>query len=226
MTYSLSYVYVHFLTPPPPWRWRRQSPPKRWYPTQPRKPLTEPSSSWKPHVSLLWCLCRLWCCNGVGSAHREGCAAPRAADGVAPDHSEVRVPWRVRTSWVRQVPERVPTVRWLRARGQRLLPGDATQWQKFWPSQQTALWHVTCARVLFDSGFFYTNFFCLFTTASRPALGPTQPPIQWVPGAWSWPLTFIHTQAKNEWNYTSILPQAFIAWCLVQRRGTSSWHCT
>jgi hypothetical protein len=41
----------------------------------------------------------------------------------------------------------------------------------------------------------------LFTTASIPALGPTQPPIQGVPGnlssvkkvpgVWSWPLTFI-----------------------------------
>jgi hypothetical protein len=40
----------------------------------------------------------------------------------------------------------------------------------------------------------------LFTSASKPALGPTQPPIQWVPGtvpgvraagAWSWKLTSI-----------------------------------
>jgi len=26
----------------------------------------------------------------------------------------------------------------------------------------------------------------LFTIASRPALGPTQPPIQWLPGAFPW----------------------------------------
>jgi len=43
--------------------------------------------------------------------------------------------------------------------------------------------------------------FILFTTVSRMALGPTQPPIQWVlggsfsegevVGAWGWPLTSI-----------------------------------
>jgi len=39
-------------------------------------------------------------------------------------------------------------------------------------------------------------FFFLYITASRPVLGPTQPPSQWVPGGkvsgeWSWPLTSI-----------------------------------
>jgi hypothetical protein len=29
------------------------------------------------------------------------------------------------------------------------------------------------------------RFFSIFATASRPVLGPTQPPIQWVPGALS-----------------------------------------
>jgi hypothetical protein len=38
------------------------------------------------------------------------------------------------------------------------------------------------SRVLFPAG--AGNFF-LFTTASRTALGPTQPPIQWVPEAFS-----------------------------------------
>jgi hypothetical protein len=47
--------------------------------------------------------------------------------------------------------------------------------------------------------------FILFATASRPALAPTQPPIQqWAPGAlyvggkaaeaWSWPLTSISAE--------------------------------
>jgi hypothetical protein len=59
----------------------------------------------------------------------------------------------------------------------------------------------------------------LFTTASKPALGPTQPPIQWVPG-----VLFIGTKrpgreadhsppsnadVKNAWSYTSTPPIHF-----------------
>jgi hypothetical protein len=53
----------------------------------------------------------------------------------------------------------------------------------------------------------------LFTTASRPALGPTHPPIQWVIGALSlgvkWPEREAYNssppsaEAKNAWSYTS-----------------------
>jgi hypothetical protein len=55
----------------------------------------------------------------------------------------------------------------------------------------------------------------LFTTASKTALGPTQLPIQWVPGALSLGVKrpgreADHTQlvprSKNEWNYTSTPP--------------------
>jgi hypothetical protein len=50
----------------------------------------------------------------------------------------------------------------------------------------------------------------LFTTVSRPALGPTQPPIQWVPGALSLGVKRPEREAdhsppssaevKNEWS--------------------------
>jgi hypothetical protein len=56
----------------------------------------------------------------------------------------------------------------------------------------------------------------LLTTVSRPILGPTQPPIQWVPGALSRGIKRTGPEAdhsppsraevKNAWSYTSTLP--------------------
>jgi len=40
-------------------------------------------------------------------------------------------------------------------------------------------------------------FFFFFATASRPALGPTQPPIQWVQGALSPGIKRMGPEAKN-----------------------------
>jgi hypothetical protein len=55
-----------------------------------------------------------------------------------------------------------------------------------------------------------------FTTVSRPALEPTQPPIQWVPGALSLGVKRPECEAdhsppssdevKNAWSYTSTPP--------------------
>jgi hypothetical protein len=67
-----------------------------------------------------------------------------------------------------------------------------------------------------------------FTTVSRTALGPTQPPIQWVPGALSLGVKRPGRRAdhsppsiaevKNACSYTSTPQYVFMAWCLVKHR--------
>jgi hypothetical protein len=59
----------------------------------------------------------------------------------------------------------------------------------------------------------------VFTTVSRTSLGPTQPPIQWVPGALSLGVKRLGREAdqsppssakvKNAWSYTSTPPTRF-----------------
>jgi hypothetical protein len=72
----------------------------------------------------------------------------------------------------------------------------------------------------------------IFSTSSRPALGPTQPPIQWVPGAFSLGVKRRGRKAdhsppasveiKKTWLYTSTPTYAFMAWCLInQVQGTT-----
>jgi hypothetical protein len=66
----------------------------------------------------------------------------------------------------------------------------------------------------------------LFITASRTALGPTQPPIQWVQGALSLEVkrprcetvTHLHLmpRSKNGWSCASTPQYAFMAWCSVK----------
>jgi hypothetical protein len=67
----------------------------------------------------------------------------------------------------------------------------------------------------------------LFTTASRPALGPNQPLIQLVPGALSVGANrpgneTDHSppsgaEVKNAWSYTFTPPYVFKAWCSVKK---------
>jgi hypothetical protein len=69
----------------------------------------------------------------------------------------------------------------------------------------------------------------LFTTASRTALEPTQPPIQWVPGVLSLGVKRPRREAdhsppsrakvKKAWSYTSTPQYVFMAWCLVKNRN-------
>jgi len=66
----------------------------------------------------------------------------------------------------------------------------------------------------------------LVTTASRTALGSTQPPIPWVPAALYLGVSRPGREAdhsppcsaevKNEWSYNSTPQYAFVSWCLVK----------
>jgi hypothetical protein len=69
----------------------------------------------------------------------------------------------------------------------------------------------------------------LFTSASKLALGPTQLPLQWVPGILSAgekrprrsadPSPRNSAEVKNAWGYTSTIPYIFMSWCLVKHRN-------
>jgi hypothetical protein len=62
----------------------------------------------------------------------------------------------------------------------------------------------------------------LFTTASKTALGgPTQPPIQWVPGALSLGVKRPGREADHSpLSSAEVIPQyAFMAWCSVKAQG-------
>jgi hypothetical protein len=66
----------------------------------------------------------------------------------------------------------------------------------------------------------------LFATASKPALGPTQPHnIQWLPGFFFGGKAAGHetnhsppssAEIKNAWSYTYTAPYVCMAWCLIK----------
>jgi hypothetical protein len=61
-----------------------------------------------------------------------------------------------------------------------------------------------------------------FATTSRPVLGPTQPPIQWIVGvarAWKWSFIFSSALVTNELIYTATYPRCFIRVCLFKDRN-------
>jgi hypothetical protein len=76
----------------------------------------------------------------------------------------------------------------------------------------------------------------LFTIASRMTLGPTQPPVQWVPWALSLGIKQLRCEAdhsppssaevKNVWSYTSTPPIHLHVWCLAKNRDNFTFTFT
>jgi hypothetical protein len=89
---------------------------------------------------------------------------------------------------------------------------------------------------VFDSGQGLGLF--LFATASRPAMRPTQPHIQWVLGFLSLWVKRPWNEAdhslrssvedKNQWSYTSTFPVRHMTWCWIKQwirlHGVVLWH--
>jgi len=64
--------------------------------------------------------------------------------------------------------------------------------------------------------------FFLFSSASIPTLGSTQPCMKWITPlgvVWIWPPTSTSAKLKNTWSYNSAPPYVFMAWCLVKHRN-------
>jgi hypothetical protein len=68
----------------------------------------------------------------------------------------------------------------------------------------------------------------LFTTVSRPALEPLQPPFQWITGTLSLGVKRPGREAdhpppssvevQHAWSYASNLQYAFMAWCSIKKK--------
>jgi hypothetical protein len=69
---------------------------------------------------------------------------------------------------------------------------------------------------------------------SRTALGPTQPPIQWVLEALSLGVKWLESEVdhsspssaevKNAWSYTSTPQYIFMEWCYVKHRDNFTFY--
>jgi hypothetical protein len=93
--------------------------------------------------------------------------------------------------------------------------------------------HFNIAIEYLDQGFETQQWLGIFfTTMSRPALGPTQPPSQWVPGALSLGVKRPGHEAdhsppscaevKNAWSYTSTPPIRLRGMVLSYKKSTGT----